>query len=443
MRATGRLAFPVVAAHVGTMAMGVVDIAMIGRVSPVDLAAAAIGHVYSFGMLLFGMGTLQALDPVISQAIGAKDHRSIGTNLQRAAVLASLVSLPVVLLSIPAEAIFAFLGQKEEVIPTATGYVHASIPGVVPFLVFVLLRQTLQAFSSLRAIVLTIVLANVANAGLNWVLIFGHYGFPAMGAVGCSWGTAVCRWLMAGLLLAFGWRELRPHIFPLRREALELEPLLRLLQLGAPIGAAFCLEYGAFMTTCLFMGNIGTHEVAGHQVAVNLASLSFMFPLGIGAAAAVRVGYAVGRADPAGARRAAAVSMLIGTALMVLFAIAFLGWPRPLALAYTNQAEVVAMAVLLLPLAGLFQVFDGVQVVATGVLRGLGDTRTPMLVHLFGFWIVGVPLGYWLAFHTEVGSQGPWWGLVVGLAVAAVFLLYRADKRLRQKIERVVIDAQG
>ena len=443
MRATFRLALPVVAAQVGIMAMGVVDTAMIGRVSAEHMAAATIGHVYSFGLLIFGMGVLQALDPVISQAIGAKDHASIGDNLQRAGLVAALISVLAMAVSIPAAEVFELLGQQPEVIPIATEYVHASIPGVVPFLLFVLLRQTLQAFSRVRPLILTILVANLANVFLNWVLIYGNLGLPALGAAGSAWATSSCRWLMAVVLLALGGRELHSHLLPLRRRALELAPLLRLLQLGVPIGAAFCLEYGAFMTTAMLMGHIGTDEAAGHNIAITLASLSFMFPLGISAAAAVRVGYAVGRADHPGARRAAAASMLQGAAVMVVFAVLFLAWPAELAGLYTNQASALAVAVLLLPLAGFFQVFDGVQVVAAGVLRGLGDTRTPMLVHLFGFWFVGVPLGYWLAFHTETGPAGLWWGLLAGLLVAAIILVARARARLREATKRTVIDTRG
>ena len=405
--------------------MGVVDIAMIGRVSSVDLAAAAIGHVYGFGLLIFGMGVLQALDPVISQAIGAKDHRSIGDNLQRAALVAALVSLPVALLSIPAAPAFALFGQEAELIPTATAYVHAAIPGIVPFLIFVLLRQTLQAFSRVRPVVLTILIANAANVVLNYALIFGHFGLPELGAVGCSWSTSACRWLMAALLLAFGWRELHPHLFPIRRSALTWAPCWQLLRLGAPIGAAFLLEYGAFMTTALLMGK---HRSPTRWQVIRSRSTwhpcRSCSPSASALPAAVRVGYAVGRQDdPPGARpRGGDPRSAVGAAIMVVFGIAiFSAWPEAARHARTpiRCRRGGHGNVLLIPLAGCL---SGLRRSASRWPRApcavVGETRTPLLVHLLGFWVRWhTPWGTWLAFHTGGGDRGaPWWGLVLGLA---------------------------
>ena len=421
------------------MSMGMADIVMIGRVSAESLAAVSLGHVLVFGLMIVGMGVLQAVDPIISQAVGAGDRNSVGTDLQRGLVLTVLLSVPVCLLALPARSVLEFLEQPPTAIPIAEAYIHASIPGVLPFLMFVLLRQTLQAFSSIAPLVWTIVLANLVNVFLNWALIFGEFGFPALGAVGCAWSTTLCRFLLAGLLLAFGWRHLHPHLRPFRREALARGPLLRMARLGLPIGVALALEYGAFMTTALLMGHFGERELAGHQVAISLASFSFMFPLGLGAAAAVRVGYAVGRSDIEGARRAAGIAVAAGAAVMAVFGVLFLSWPGAFARLCSDQTSVLTMAVLLIPLAGVFQVFDGVQAVASGVLRGAGDTRTPMLVHLLGFWVLGIPLGWFLSHRTELGPVGLWWGLVLGLAVAAIILLLRVHWRLRGEIKRVRI----
>lgn len=439
LRLTTRLAIPIVTVQVGMMAMGVADIVMIGRVSTLALAAVSLGHVLVFGLMIVGMGMLQSVDPLISQAIGAKDHRSISKDLQRGLVMAVLLAVPISLLALPARWILEVLEQPAAAIPIAEGYIHASIPGVLPFLVFVVLRQTLQAFSSIAPLVWTILATNLVNVLLNWVLIFGHFGFPEMGAVGCAWATTLCRFMLVGLLLVLSWRHIRPHLLPLHRQALAWNPLLRMARLGLPIGGALALEYGAFMTTALLMGRFGERELAGHQVAITLASFSFMFPLGLGAAAAVRVGYAVGRSDPAGARRAASISLVAGTAVMVVFAVLFLAWPGVFARLCSNQADALKMAIVLIPLAGVFQVFDGVQAVAAGVLRGAGDTRTPVLVHLLGFWLLGIPLGWYLARRTELGPAGLWWGLVLGLGVAAVILLLRVHLRLRTGVERVRI----
>jgi MATE family multidrug resistance protein len=230
---------------------------------------------------------------------------------------------------------------------------------------------------------------------------------------------------------------------PIRPEVFTLAPLARMLRLGAPIGAQFELEYGAFGLTGILMGRLGTTQMAGHQVALNLASLTYMVPLGVSAAVAVLVGQAVGRGDPMGARRSARTALLVGATFMVLTSTLFLTVPRSLAGLYTDSEAVLLMAAALLPLAGIFQVFDGIQVVASGVLRGLGDTRSPMVINIIGFWLVGIPTSLYLAFRTGLGARGLWLGLVLGLASVAVILLGRVRHRLQARMGRVVIDEHG
>jgi MATE family multidrug resistance protein len=209
------------------------------------------------------------------------------------------------------------------------------------------------------------------------------------------------------------------------------------VRLGLPIGAQQGLEFGAFGTVGLLMGRLGTVPVAGHQAALNLAALTFMVPLGVGAAAAVRVGHAVGAGDARGARRAAAAALACGVGFMAASALVLLAAPRALAGLYTSDAAVLALAASLIPIAGVFQVFDGLQVVSLGVLRGAGDTRVPMLVNAVGFWLLGLPLGAWLGLRTSLGPPGLWWGLVAGLAVVGVVLGARVRWRLRGGVRRV------
>jgi MATE family multidrug resistance protein len=289
-------------------------------------------------------------------------------------------------------------------------------------------------------IVLTIILANLANLFFNWTLIYGNLGFPEMGAVGSGWASSLCRWLMVLGLLAFSWPMIGPHLRPFRREVLHLRPLVRMVRLGAPIGIQMSLEYGAFGATGIFMGWLGTVSMAGHQVALNLASLSFMVPLGVSQASSILVGQGVGREDLPGARRAAGAGLLLGVAFMTLTAVLFLSFPELFARVYSGEAPVVALAVTLIPLAGIFQVFDGLQVVSSGILRGIGDTRTPMLLNLLGFWCIGMPVGLWLGFRTPLGPVGLWWGLVLGLASVSLLLLTRVRNRMGQALSRIVID---
>jgi MATE family multidrug resistance protein len=215
-----------------------------------------------------------------------------------------------------------------------------------------------------------------------------------------------------------------------------------MLRLGSPIGIQFGLEYGAFGLTGLLMGWLGTVAMAGHQVALNLASLTFMVPLGISQATAVLVGQGVGREAPGSARRAAGAGLLLGTAFMATTALVFLFFPGVLARFYSGDPEVLVLATILIPLAGVFQVFDGLQVVASGVLRGVGDTRTPMLLNLLGFWCIGMPVGLWLGFGRGMGPRGLWWGLVLGLASVAILLLFRVRARMARALPRVRIDEE-
>jgi MATE family multidrug resistance protein len=287
---------------------------------------------------------------------------------------------------------------------------------------------------------MTIVVANLVNVVLNYAWIFGHFGFPAMGVLGSAWATAASRWLMAAILLTLGWRTLKPYLTHVAPNLLDLRPLGRMLKLGLPIGAQMMLEGGAFNIVALLMGWLGVAQVAAHQIALNLASLTFMVPLGVSSAAAVVVGHAVGRGDGEGVRRATLASLGVGAGFMLCTAVLLLTVPEFLAGLYTPDAAVLALAALLLPIAGVFQVFDGLQVVAIGLLRGLGDTRMPMIVNVVGFWCIGIPVSLWLGFGLGYGAQGLWWGLVVGLVIVAVFLILRVRQREQHDLERIMID---
>ena len=435
-----RLALPVVVVQVGLMAMGVVDSIMVGRLSATALASVAIGNLYFFGLAVFGMGLLMALDPVVAQAVGAGDEPAIGRAAQRGLILALGLSVPTCLLLLTARLFLTWIGEPAAVIPDAALFARIMIPGVLPFFAFVVFRQTLQAMGRMRPIVLAIVVSNVLNAVLDWVLIFGHLGAPAMGVPGSAWATTTSRWVMAAMLLGLSWRELGHRLHPVRPEVFEGRPLARMLVLGVPIGLQYALEWGVFGTVLLLMGRLGTVPVAAHQIAINVASLTFMVPLGVSAAATVLVGHAVGRGDPAGARRSAGAALATGVAFMSLTALGFLFLPTAIARVYSEDAAVIALAATLLPIAGAFQIFDGIQVVSIGILRGLADTRAPFVIAVLGFWLVGFPVSLVLGFRTPLGPAGLWWGLVVGLVVVAILLLLRTRARFRRRITRVVID---
>jgi len=439
-RALISLATPIVVVQVGLMTMGVVDAIMVGRFSAEALAATAIGNFYFFVVAVFGIGVLLVLDPLIAQAVGAKDETAIALAVQRGLLFSVVLSLLTGILLLPAEAVLRALHQPEELVPLAASYVLICIPSFLPFNAFLVFRQLLQALSLTREIVITIILCNLANVALNWLLIFGNYGFPRLGVAGAALATAISRTLLVVILVALTWRTLRAYMKPLRREVFQAAPLVRMLKLGLPIGAQQELEVAYFGGLIVLMGLLGTISVAAHQVAINLASLTFMVPVGVASATAVFVGRAVGAGDERAVRRCAVAGLVCGVGFMCVAAAIFLLLPWELARMYSRDAEVVALAAGLIPIAGLFQVFDGTQVVSSGILRGIGDTRFPMLASALGFWLVGLPLSFFLGFSGGLGAEGLWWGSLVALIAVAALLLYRVRARLRQSMTRVIID---
>ena len=435
-----RLAMPVAAVQVGVMLMGAVDTVMVGHLSARDLAAVALGNLYFFLTASFGLGTLFALDPVVSQAFGADDRAGIAGGIQRGFVIAAVLALFSSLLLTPGLPFLTLLRQPPDVIPVAAEYALVSIPGVLPFYGFIVLRQSLQAMGRVAPIVVVIVVANLANVFFNWVLIFGNLGFPAMGAVGSGWATTLSRWVMVVALLIVAWPVLRPYLWPLRPQAMAAGPLLRMFRLGAPIGVQFFLEFGVFGVIGISMGWLGTIPMASHQVAINLASLTFMAAVGVTQACAVLVGQAVGAGDPAQARRSAGAGLLFVGGMMTFFGVTFLSVPGVLARIYSTDMVVVGLAATLIPVAGIFQVFDGLQAVASGVLRGVGDTLAPMVVNLVGFWLIGLPISLYFGFRAGFGPLGLWWGMAAGLGAVAVFLLMRVRVRFGRDLARLHLE---
>ncbi|MBW8772492.1 MAG: hypothetical protein JF590_04260, partial [Gemmatimonadetes bacterium] len=260
-----RLAIPAVVVQVGLMMMGVVDTIMVGHLDHTALAAASVANVYVFGSIVWGMGLMMVLDPIVSQAVGAGDLAGIARGVQRGVVLAAVLTIPLTLINLPGEWVLAFLRQSPEIVPLAARFTRATLIGVFPFLLFLAFRQTLQAKERMAPIVWTILLANGANLFLNWVLIYGKLGVPAMGAVGSGLATGLSRFVLAGGLLLFAWKDLKPALVPWRPESFELIPLGRMVAVGFPIAVTMALEYGAFATVGLMMGTLGTVQIAAHQ----------------------------------------------------------------------------------------------------------------------------------------------------------------------------------
>lgn len=434
-----RLALPIMLVQVGLMLMGTVDTMILGRLNALSLAAGALGNTVSYGLLVPAMGILFALDPLIAQAFGAGESGNVQRHFQRGLVLAAAMAIPLSAIMFDTTALLRLLGQNEEVIPLSAEYIRGLVPGNLAFLLFITLRQTLTAMGRIRQALWAILLANLVNLFLNWVFVYGNLGMPALGVRGSAYATSIARWSMVVMLFAVSSKILRPYLAPLGRELWRLAPFFGILGIGIPIAMLLAVEMWFFSIVALMIGHLGPTELASHQIALNLAALSFQVPVGVAAAAASRVGNAIGRRDPAGARLSAKVCLAIGGGVMTLSATTFFFAPGLLARLYTPDPAVIALASVLIPVAALFQIFDGLQVVSAGCLRGAADTRVPALLGLFGYWCVGLPLGWLFAFPGGRGPQGLWWGLTIGLAVVSVMLLARIRYRFSGEIARAQV----
>ncbi|HEY6322009.1 MAG TPA: MATE family efflux transporter [Thermoanaerobaculia bacterium] len=446
LRASVRLALPVIAVQLGVVLMSTIDTAMLGRLSASALASAAIAHIVSITLLMFGAGTLSALDPLVSQAFGAGGRRAAGGHLLRGLVLAVALAVPVSLLMIDIGPLLRALSEPPGVAAGATLYIRLLIAGNLPLLLFHALRQTLQAMSIVRPSLQAIAAANLVNGLANYALIFGHWGCPRLGAPGSACATAAARWAMFLWLLLAARRPLRDNVEGLAgwrglggvwRRTGGWRPMARLLRIGLPIGLHMTIELLLFVAIALLMGRFGTEAIAGHQVAILLSAMSFMVPVGIAGAATTRVGNAIGRADLPAARRTAVVCLGLGGGVMSLFAALFALAPRHLAALFTADPAVIAAAAQLLPIAAAFQVFDGTQAVSAGILRGTADTALPAAGAIVGYGLLALPAGWLLAFPCGLGPRGLWWGATLGLAIVALLQVARIAFRFRGDIARV------
>ncbi|MCB9831752.1 MAG: MATE family efflux transporter [Planctomycetes bacterium] len=432
LRAMFGLALPVVVAQLGLVAFGTVDTMMVGHYSRSALAAAGAGHIFSMLILLVGFGLLQGLDPLIAQAVGAARPDKVAAHFHRGIVIAAGFAVLATLVMYQAGPLLRLFRQDEAMIPAAAGYVRIVAFGNLPFLLTVLLRQSLQAQGRVTEMLAATLIANLVNVLGNWLLVYGRFGCPELGLEGSAWSTAFSRAVLLLLLALFSRRHWWPWLQAGRGAT--RRGYASAFRLGLPLALQISFEAGVFNVVGLIMGHLGELELSANQVALNLASLAFMVPLGVSAAAASRVGNAIGAGRADDARASARVAYLLGFLFMSCSGLCFILLPGSLAALYSSDADTVALAARLLPIAGCFALFDGAQVIAHGVLRGTADTRVPALVSLAGYWIVGLPVGLWLCFHGEVWSPGLWWGLTAGLAFVALVLGLRLRRRLRGEL---------
>ena len=425
------LAVPVVVGELGWMAMGVVDTMMVGRLGTEALGALSIGRVLFMGLAVFGIGLLLGLDTVASQAFGSRNPLDGMVSLIQCVYLCFVIG-PVAtgLFRLGLIPLRSF-GIDAEVLAVAVPYMQALGWSALPLFLYTTFRRYLQAINHVRPVMLALVSANLVNVFANWILIFGRLGAPALGAEGAGWATTIAMTYMALFLLVAVLVHDRGQGSRLLRVPFRIDParLRRLLALGLPAALQIGLEVGVFALATAMAGLLEPAALAAHHVALTIASVTFMVPLGISSAAAVRVGQAVGRGDAAGVGRAGWTAQLLGAAFMSGAAITFLLFPAALMRVFTADPRVVSVGAGLLAVAAFFQLFDGAQVIATGSLRGVGDTRNPMVWSLIGHWCLGLPVAYYLCFPVGWGVTGLWIGLAAGLTLIGTVLLVVWSRR--------------
>ncbi len=430
MRATVSVAGPLAAANLAQMAMGFTNTVMVGSLGSAALAAAGLGASLYFTIAVVCSGILTAVAPLAAHAIGAGDSRRAGRVASQGLVLAALLAVPVITTLMALARLLAVFGY-EPALAAEIGRFLGAIAWAAPgFLGFAVLRGFLVAASHSRTVMVVLMLCIPMNAGLNWMLIFGHLGAPALGIAGSGCATAIVQWLMF-LSLTFYIRAV-PSLarYRLRPFSHRWDEIGHILRLGLPIGGILGLEIGVFATTGILMGLLGADALGAHQLVMNCISVIFMVPLGIAQAATVRVAVSLGSGVPAAARRAGFVAIMLGVAYMAIMAVVLVAAPRTIARIYVDidapaNRGLVEIALYLLMIAAFFQIFDGMQAIAAGALRGYRDTTVPLMLAIIGYWGIGFAGGWLLAFPAGYGPIGLWSGLAVGLAAVALMLTVR------------------
>jgi len=417
-----KLAFPIAITQLSLMMLGVVDLLMVGRVGVDAVGAIALGNVWKMGTILVAMGVVFGMDPFVSQAHGSGDTRGAVLALQRGIVLAVLASLGLAVLWLVAERGLLLFGQDPEIAAVSAAYVRVQAPSLPFFFVWVALRQYLTGRGIVKPALWIGVGANFLNVFLNWVLIFGNLGFPALGPVGSGIATSVLQvffplalvaWIVAAGLLRGAWVPWSSAAFDLRAHA-------AILKVGIPVSLQLAFEVWAFQIVILWAGLLGKVALAAHAIVFNLIAVAFMVPLGISLASVTRIGNLIGARRHRDAQRSAWVAFGMAACTMFVASAVFVLFRDRLPLLYNDERAVVALAASLLPIAAGFQLFDGIQVVGGGIARGMGRTRASAVFHLVAFYVLGLPLGWWLTFERGIGLAGVWWGLAVGLAVVSI-----------------------
>lgn len=420
-----RLATPLALAELGWMTMGFVDVIMAGRIGPAAMGAGGVGGMIFFPIVIAGTGLTSGLDTLVSQAYGAKDDEECRRSLIAGLWLALAITPVVTVLLLAVLPLLRAIGTNPEVMALLDPFVKAMAWGVPPLIFYSVFRRYLQARDVVRPITFAVVSANVVNFAGNWILMYGNWGAPRLGLTGSGISTAMSRayiGLVLGIALLrherkYGHRLFRMDWCP------DLARIRRLVSLGIPAAVQIGVEGAVFGIVTVMAAKLDALSLAAHTVGINVISLAYMVPLGISSAAAVRVGQAVGRQDRRGVAAAGWTALALGGGFMGLAGVLLFMAPRAVARLYSPDVAVIELSASLLWIAAFFELFDGLQVVVTGALRGLGDTHTAAVAHFTGYWIFGLPVAWALCFHYGWGVRGIWIGLTVALVLIGAVLI--------------------
>lgn len=434
---TLKLAYPIVIGQLGIIMMGVVDSIMVGRLGPVPLAAASLGNSLIFLVLIIGIGSSVVLSPLIAILLGGNRESECGVYFRQALIVnftLSVVMLAVILFGIN---FIKYLNQPTEVIDSAIVYMQIVGLSSIPLMIYQTYKHFIEGFSYMKPAMVITLSANIINAFTNWILIYGELGFPRLELKGAAWATFASRLFMMIVIILYVLNHKRFKHFDLtfHFRNIELKIIKKILRLGLPSGFQSFFEVGAFSFAVIMIGWIGANELAAHQIAINLASISFMGVLGVSQAASIRVGNAMGGKNIVNIRRAGFTGILLGASIMGVAGLIFIIFNNFLPTLYISDQNVISIASQLIIIAALFQLSDGTQAVGIGILRGLTDVKGPTIITFVAYWVISLPVGYLLGFPVGLGVNGVWIGLLIGLTVSAVFLTIRFNYKSKHIVE--------
>jgi MATE family multidrug resistance protein len=429
------LAYPVMLSMLGQVMTGVADSVMVGWTGAVPLAASSFANTFFSVPLFFGVGVSYAITPLVAESEGARNTKSVVEILKHGTLINVITGMFLVAIIIGVEPFMHWMGQPKEVVALAVPYLTIIGASILPTMVFQTYRQFAEGLQRTRVAMIIVIGANLLNIVLNYVLIFGKLGFPVMGLNGAGWATLISKIVMALCMMLYVYYGRRYQSY---QKGFSFghysRPLFsKMLHIGIPAGSQFIFEAGAFGFSAIMMGWLGTIPLAAHQIAINLATISYMTTSGLGAAATIRVGTFLGQRDKRNLRGSAFTMIGMAIALMTGWALLFIFGKDFLPSLYINDLEVIQFTSTLLIIAAFFQLSDGVQVVTAGALRGLQDVKIPSLLIFVAYWIIALPLGYVFAFKLGWGANGIWIGLLTGLTLTATAVVIRFD-RLSKKI---------